>query len=308
MRNNFNTKRIYKVSVGIPALNEENTIGKILDSILSQKQDGWVLNEILVYSDGSKDKTVNEAKKRNKNIVKVREFKKRMGKSYRLNQIFTDFRGDILVLFDADVKIANKKVITDMVDKFKNGDNVMLVGGDSRVFKPKSFFEKAIYTSYYVYFKSRKELRGGNNVFACTGACLALRREFAKEVKIPKDVINDDLYLYLFCKKRGYEFIYAPNARVYYKIASNLMDFLRQMFRSHPEAVNLVYKKYFGDLIDKEYYRPKSFYLRTVIESFIKNPLGTIYMVGLKLLTKPFYPYFSKKYKLEWFTAASTKG
>lgn len=302
------TRKIYRVTVGIPALNEEKTIGKILDSVLTQSQDGWVLDEILVFSDGSTDMTVGEAKKRNKNIVRVKEFRKRMGKSYRLNQIFQRFTSEILVLFDADVKISDKNVITELVNKFRVGKNVMLVGGDSRVFGPKSFFEKAIYTSYYVYFKSREQIRGGNNVFACTGACLALRRKFAKEIKTPTEIFGDDLYLYLSCKKRGYEFRYAPKARVYYKMAANTRDFLKQMFRSHPEAVNLVYKRYFGGLVDKEYYRPLLFYIKAVVEVFFKNPLGTIYMILLKLLTKPFYFYFARKYKLSWFTAVSTKG
>jgi cellulose synthase/poly-beta-1,6-N-acetylglucosamine synthase-like glycosyltransferase len=308
MKINSKSKKVYKVSVGIPALNEGKTIGKILDSVLNQNQEGWVMKEILVYSDGSVDGTVNEAKKRDKKIVKVKEFVKRMGKSYRLNQIFREFAGDILVLFDADVKIADKSVITNLVNKFKISDDVMLVGGDSRVFPPTNFFEKAIYTSYYVYYKSREKIKGGDNAFACTGACYALKRVFAKEIIIPKEVLSDDLYVYLSCIKAGYKFKYASKSKVYYKMAANLKDFLRQMFRSHPEAVNLVYKKYFGDLIDEEYYRPRLFYLRAVLESFIKNPLGTIYMIGIKLLAKPFYPIFSKKYKLEWFTALSTKG
>jgi hypothetical protein len=108
--------------------------------------------------------------------------------------------------------------------------------------------------------------------------------------------------------KGGYRFKYAQRAKVYYKIAANLKDFLRQMFRSYPEAVNLVYKKYFGDLIDKEYFRPKTFYFKAVLEIFIKNPLGTLYMIVLKILAKPFYFYYSRNYRLSWFTAVSTKG
>lgn len=301
-------KKIFKVSVGIAALNEEKSIGEVLDSILSQNQTGWFLNEVLVYSDGSRDKTASEAGKRNKDLVKAIAFKERKGKSFRLNQIFRKFKGDFLVLFDADVKIADRNVISNLIKEFNKGDNIMLVGGDSRVFPPTNFFEKAIYTSYYVYFKSREELRGGNNVFACTGACIALKKEFAKKIKIPRGIINDDTYLYFTCIKSGHVFKYAAEARVYYKMAANLNDFLRQMFRSQPEAVKLVYKKYFGDLINKEYYRPPLFYLKAIFEIFIKNPLGTLYMIGLKVLTIPFYPYFSRKYKLSWFTAVTTKG
>lgn len=301
-------KDIYKVSIGISALNEDETIGEILDTILCQNQNGWILTEILVYSDGSTDRTVLEAKKRNKFIVKVKAFEDRKGKSFRLNQIFNAFKGDILVIFDADIKISNKDVITNLVNRFRNEGDVVLVGGNSRVFSPSNFFERAIYTSYYVYFKSREELRGGDNVFGCTGACIALRRDFAKRIRIPKGIINEDTYLYFSCLRSGYKFKYAPKAIVYYKIAANLKDFLRQIFRSSPEVVNLLYKKYFGELIQREYFRPKTFYLKAISEIFFKNPLGTLYMISLKILTKPFYFYFSRNYKLSWYTAVSTKG
>ncbi len=300
-------KKNFRVSVAIPAFNEEKTIGQVLDSIFSQSQVGWVLSEILVYSDGSKDKTVVEVKKIKRRLIKVKDFKQRKGKSFRLNQIFKAFKGDILVLFDADIKIKGKNVITSIVKEFEKDDEVMLVGGDSRVFHPTNFFERAIYTSYYVYYKSREKLKEGNNVFACTGACLALRKSFAKRLVIPKEVFSDDLYLYLICIKKGYKFRYAPRAKVYYKMASNLRDFLRQMFRSHPEAISLVYKKYFGDLVDKEFNRPRLFYLKTVTEIFVKNPLGTMYMIAIKLFAKPFYFFLAKKYRLSWFTALSTK-
>jgi cellulose synthase/poly-beta-1,6-N-acetylglucosamine synthase-like glycosyltransferase len=301
------SKVIYKVSVGIAALNEEKSIGVVLDSVIFQKRSGWVLDEVLVYSDGSTDGTVSEVNKRGGRFVKVWDCKERKGKPFRCNQILKDFKGDVLIIFDADIKIVGKNVITSIVDEFRKDSEVMLVGGNSRVYPPKNFFERAIQTSYYVYFKSREELKGGNNAFGCTGACIALRKVFAKEIKIPEWVISEDVFLYFSCLKAGYKFKYVPRAKVLYKTAGNLKDFIKQMFRSSPEAVNLQYKKYFGDLVDKEYSRPKLFYLKAISEAFIKNPLGTIYMIVLKLLAKPFYFYFSKKYKLSWYTADSTK-
>jgi len=301
-------KKTFKISIGISALNEEKTIGKVLDSVLAQIEDGWIFGEILVYSDGSKDKTVIEARKRDKKLVKVKEFRERKGKPFRCNQMLKAFKGDILIIFDADIKIVGRNVITNLVDKFRNGRDVMLVGGNSRVYPPKSFFDKAVQTSYYVYFKSREKLRDGNNAFACTGACLALRKEFAKKIVIPGWVISEDVFFYFSCLKMGYKFRYSPNAKVLYKAAGDLKDFMRQMFRSSPEAVNIHYKMHFGDLVTREYFRPKLFYIKCVLEIFFKNPVGTLYMMILKILAKPFYFFFSRNYKLSWYTADSTKG
>jgi cellulose synthase/poly-beta-1,6-N-acetylglucosamine synthase-like glycosyltransferase len=302
------SKKTYKVSVGIAALNEEKSIGAVLDSILSQKQNDWVLNEVLVYSDGSTDKTVFEARERDTNLVKTMDFKERKGKPFRCNQMLKVFKGDILVIFDADIEIVGKNVITNLIDKFRESSDIMLVGGNSRVYPPRNFFERAIQTSYHVYFKSREELKGGDNAFGCTGACVALRKEFAKDIQIPKWVISEDVYFYFSCLKAGYKFKYAPRAKVLYKTAGNLKDFMKQMFRSSSEAVNLRFKNHFGDLVNREYSRPKLFYIKSVLEVFLKNPLGSLYMMILKVLAKPFYFYFSKRYKLSWYTADSTKG
>ena len=300
-------KKHFEISVGISAFNEEGTIGTVIDSILEQKQNGWKLKEVLVYSDGSNDKTCDIAKDKSKLFVKVFDFNTRKGKTYRLNQILKKFRGDILIIFDADIGISDRYVISNMIEEFKKDKNVKLVGGNSRNYQPKSFFENAISSSYYVYFKSRDEIKGGNNVYACTGACLSLARDFAKRLVIPKDVINDDTFFYFSCITMGFKFRYAKKAIVYFRLASNIKDFLRQMFRNHPEAINAKYKKYFGDLIDKEYKRSRTFYLKKILEAFTNNPTGTLFMVLLKICMKPFYPYFSKNYKLSWFTAKSTK-
>jgi cellulose synthase/poly-beta-1,6-N-acetylglucosamine synthase-like glycosyltransferase len=300
-------EKIFRVSVGISAFNEEGNIKNVLEDILSQKQNNWELSEILLQCDGCKDNTAQVAQSINVNLIKVSEHKQRKGVIFRVNQVLKSFSGDILVLFDADVRLKDRNVINYLIEKFINNSDVMLVGGNSKNYPPKSFFQKAIYTSYEVYYKSREEIKGGHNVFGCTGACLALREEFAKRVIVPIDVVSEDTFFYFSCLSLGYKFRLAKRAVVYFKLAGNLKDFLKQVFRSHPESVSIIYKKYFGDLIDKEYKRPLGFYLKTILQIFLKNPIGTTYMILLKIFCKPFYSFFSKKYKLEWFTAVSTK-
>ena len=50
------------VTVALSAYNEEKNIKSFLESVLSQREESYVLKEIWVYSDVSTDKTVEIAK------------------------------------------------------------------------------------------------------------------------------------------------------------------------------------------------------------------------------------------------------
>jgi glycosyltransferase involved in cell wall biosynthesis len=299
-------QRKYQVSIAISALNEERNIGNVLKEIISQHQSAWNLKEILVYCDGCSDSTFEKATKVKSKKVKVIEGRRQKGKVARVNQAMREFTGDILVIFDADIKLGNANVISALVSQFKKDSDVMFVSGNSKVFPPKTFFERVIYTSYLVYYDARERLKNGHNVFGCSGACIALRRKFAKKVRIPS-VINEDTYLYFSCLSMGYKFRHAKKALVFYQLAGNLKDFTKQIFRTHPEAITQSYQKYFGNLIKKEYKRPLGFYFKSILKVFLKDPVGTILMILIKLFCLPLFPFVSKNYKLEWYVAESTK-
>jgi dTDP-4-amino-4,6-dideoxygalactose transaminase len=293
------------VTVGISAYNEEKNIQHILRDILNQNQDSWTLKEILVYCDGCSDDTKKKADALHSPLIKAVDDHKRKGKVGRVNQLFNDAKGDIVLIFDADLKLAHNQVISEVVNSFDDED-VQVVGGNTRPFKPNTFFEKAVYSTFQVFEESRKAMKGGNNIFGCNGGCIAVRNSFAQSINIP-NVINEDDFIYFSCISRGYTFKHAPNAIVYYKLPKTLKDYLKQSFRSDPQAVTLNFSQYFGDLVDQEYHRPLSFYLKTVLKVLTKNPIGVAYIIAIKALCVPFYPLISKQYKLEWYTAASTK-
>ena len=51
------------ITIAICALNEEANIGKLLDSIMIQEEEGYKLEKILVISDGLTDRKVEIEKK-----------------------------------------------------------------------------------------------------------------------------------------------------------------------------------------------------------------------------------------------------
>ena len=293
-----------RISLGIIAYNEENNIKKVLKNILSQRQTGWQLSEILVYCDGCTDKTILKIQEIKSDFITIIDDPIRRGKTYRLSQLFKKFSGDLLVMYDADIEIEDHNVTTTLIQAFKDR-GVMLVGGNSMPFTPITFFEKAVYTTFEVFYKSRKYIKGGNNVFGCTGSILAIRKNLARAIKLPK-IFNEDVFIYLYCIKNNYKFKYVDEARVFYKLPTNIFDYVKQIFRSDPRAATFELKKYFGNKVEEEFYRPKRFYIKSIFESFLKNPIGLSLVVAINIVCKLLVPVVTKKYKLEWFTAQST--
>jgi glycosyltransferase involved in cell wall biosynthesis len=295
-----------KVSVGIAAYNEEKNISKLLKSILQQNTDNWLLHEIVIACDGCTDNTIAEIKKIKNSKIKIISDKNRKGKVYRLNQIIKSFTGDILLTVDADISLMSNNNFKIIISKFLESSKIMLVGANSRPHSPKTFFEKAVNSTINVYLKKRESVNNGNNMLASTGACLALRKKFAKEIKLDT-LINEDDYIYLKCIKLGYTFAYAKDALVLYKLPSNLYDYVRQFMRSNPTSVSVMYNEKFGDIIKKEYNHSFILYIRFIFEEFLKNPIGIIYISLIRLIIQPFIPTITKKYNLNWYTAKSTK-
>ncbi|HUD19856.1 MAG TPA: glycosyltransferase [Patescibacteria group bacterium] len=296
------TKR--NVSVGISAYNEENTIKEVLEGILAQQQEGWKLTEIRLYCDGCTDETAAIARSVKNKRITVIDDKKRKGKTSRLNELFRAFKGDILVMFDGDIELMNHEVITNLIAPFAQ-KLVMLVGGNSSPFPPKTFVEKAVNTTFEIFYASRKEVRGGNNIFGCTGSIWAVRRSFAKMNPFPK-IISEDAYLYLLCIKQGFQFRYVDTAKVYYQLPKTFRDYLKQIIRSNPGAVDSELHAYFGDLATRELTRPSSFYISQVFRQFLKNPLGTGIIVFMNAIVLPLNSFIWKIYRLDWFTAPTT--
>ena len=96
-----------KISVVIPALNEEDGIGKTLDMINRDyfKKKGWDL-EILVVDGNSTDKTRDVAKKKGARVII--EPRKGYGRAYKTG--LKEVKGDIIVTGDADATYPFDKI------------------------------------------------------------------------------------------------------------------------------------------------------------------------------------------------------
>src|SRR3989338_3111290 len=87
------------VTVMLPAYNEEQAIGKVIDDIHRAMKDTQYRYEILVVDDHSEDRTVEIAQAKNARVVK-RVFRGGSGASRRTGILAAE--GEIIVMLDAD--------------------------------------------------------------------------------------------------------------------------------------------------------------------------------------------------------------
>lgn len=294
------------VSIGICAYNEEKNIQNILNDILSQKTSNFILKEIIVHCDNCTDRTIEKINALKKKVVTTIISTKRQGKSGGLKKIIKKCKGEVLIVFDADEKLGDRNVIKNIISKFQENKHLTLVGANTRPFSPITFFERVVYTTFMVFEESR-QLRGGKNPFSFTGGGMAIKSKYIKSINFSEKALNEDDFIYFSSVRDNKEFAYAKDAKIFYKMPKSLPDYLKQCFRSNPQAININYTKLFGDIVAKEYHRPLPFYIKSVFKSFKKYPTETVYAALINFAILPLYQFISNKYKLEWYTAESTK-
>jgi glycosyltransferase involved in cell wall biosynthesis len=223
-------KKMFTVTIGIPAHNEEKNIDKLLKSLLRQKTNNFTLEKIIVYSDASTDNT-EKIVSSFKNKVKLLSGKKQIGQLQGINTILKNSSSDIVVLIDADVAVKKNTVISKLVEPFYENNKIGLVGGNRKVFKAKTFIEEAIHTSIRAYDNIAFDLKNGNNPYNCHGCVLALSKNFYQNIELPKQIFSGDTFLYFSCLNKKMLFKFAPEAEVYVYTANNLRDTLLQYKR-----------------------------------------------------------------------------
>src|ERR1035437_9926602 len=148
--------KLLKLSVGIPAYNEEQNIGYLINSILKQTQNAYVLEKIIVISDGSTDSTdltVHEIVNNDKRVLLVAD-KKRKGKAQRLNELFIMNKSDILIILDADIVLSKKNDLEEVMKIFRD-HKIAIVGINMQAIDSKKFLGRIINTWEKVWYEVR---------------------------------------------------------------------------------------------------------------------------------------------------------
>ncbi len=274
-----NNKRV-KVSIGIPAYNEEGNILVLLKSLKNQIEKDISIKEILIFTDGSTDNTIKLIRSFGDKRIKLTEGRERKGQQYRQNQILRIFKGDVIVILEADILPASKFTINNLVKPFKNytEKSFDMVIGSPIVIEPSGFFEKILSFGYKMKFDIFSEWKSGKNVYTCGGHSMkALSRRFADKLTWPNNV-PEDAYTYLSLKNMGYDLYRKPTANAYMRNVTNISDRLKQT-RKFIGGRKSLYGYFSKELVEREYNIPRSLIVKHLIIKFLAHPFMTIFYV-----------------------------
>ncbi|RMD67093.1 glycosyltransferase family 2 protein [Candidatus Pacearchaeota archaeon] len=237
-----NRKGLPKVSVIIPAYNEEEHIAETIEHVLKLDYPRAKL-EVIVVDDGSKDRTYEVAKRFVKKGVKV--FRKRNGgKGGAVNFGIKIASGDVVATLDAD-SFPERKALLKMLPYFED-KRVMAVTPAMLIHRPKNFIEKIQYAEYLFGVFLRKVLAFVNAIHVTPGPFSLFRREFfEKHGLFDEKNITEDTEIALRMQKHHYKIENALDARVTTVGPSKFRNLVRQRLRWYTGFVNnsLKYKE-----------------------------------------------------------------
>ncbi len=190
----------HKLSLIVPAFNEERTIESVLNRIFEFVPD---VHEVLVIDDASVDRTLElsrEYGKRNSR-VKVLRHKTNLGKTAALQTGLAACTGSIVVVQDADLEY-DPREISDLIAPIREGAADVCLGSRFMV-------RRAGRVLYFRHFLANKFVTFVNNV--CTDLNLtdvetgykASRAEIAKNMIIESSGFGFEIEFVAKCKKIG---------------------------------------------------------------------------------------------------------
>jgi biofilm PGA synthesis N-glycosyltransferase PgaC len=217
-----------KITIGICAYNEEMNIGKLLHNILYE-QALPSESEILVVCSGCTDNTVKIARKYAKkdNRINTLVEKERNGKASAVNRILSSAKGDIILFISADT-LPNRGCFQKLVSKLNDQTVGIVCGKPVPINNAKSLVGKMVQLLWRFHDRVFNDLndvgllRHASEVFC-------IRKGIAG--MIPFGTVNDDAYLALTAKEKGWIIQYEPEATVSICGPQSILDYLRQRRR-----------------------------------------------------------------------------
>lgn len=244
----LNTSRTYNprmsdcvpFSIGICAYNEADNIGRAIESVMSQKFDGFSLEKVVVVSSNSTDGTddiVGELMGKYDRLELISQ-EERRGKNHAINA-FLDSKGtEIVIIMNADNILPDEDCLQHLLEPFRD-PKVGIVGGH-----PIALNKGDTVAS----FASKFEWMVHHQVALITpkiGELIAYRDI---GYRLPTDTQNDEELMRMKIEAAGYRPAYAPEAKVLIRGPETKEDFIKQRVRTNIGQCHLER--------DPDYYNP----------------------------------------------------
>lgn len=274
--------KVWSVTVGIPAYNEEANIGYLLQDVLKQKTEGFVLEKIIVVSDGSTDQTASLVRAVSDTRIVLIDDGERHGQAMRQNNIIARTDTDILVLLNADILLRDEHYLSLLIAPLLTGQ-ADFVAGNTDAITPQNFFEQILWVSDRWKRHMTERWREGNNVYTCKGTARAFSRVYYRQILFPKSV-GEDAYSYFFGVTHHFRYQYVPGALAWMKLPDFFRDHMKQSHRFRQSRKALAAR--FGEqFIHAQYQIPYRQLFESSLVFFFKYPLAFMGYVMVYALT-----------------------
>ncbi len=218
----FRIPEKFRISVGVMAYNEEKNIAKCLQALENQVVTSGEIEEIIVVSSGSTDRTneiVREFEKRNPRIKLIVQ-KMREGKASAINVFLKHARGDICVIESADT-VTEPDTIENLIRPFKDARIGMTGAHPIPTNSVRGFIGFCVHKLWRLHHLMALDQP------KC-GEMVAFRNIFTR---IPSYTAVDEAAIEAMVREVGLELAYCPHAIVHNKGPENIRDFLKQRIR-----------------------------------------------------------------------------
>lgn len=284
-----------KVTVGIPAYNEEQNIVNLLQSLEEQRS---LISEVIV-SDDSSDGTpglVRDFARRSSLGITLFHHDSRRGAAAAWNEIFQQAASNTIVLYDADT-IPHPSCTEQLASRI-SGNTAMCASNSQPVQAVGIAGRASVFISNWL----RSVRRAGLSQYTVMGRALAIDSAAAKKIQVPTDMIAIDLYLQCKVLEMGLGIVYNDYAVVYFKPAGSMHDMASQVIR----AVN-GHSQIKGLMDPLHITLPPHVAIAQAMKNATTDPLGAIStVIGYSLV-----PYYRSRLEnadsAKWHTADSSK-
>ena len=247
----WNYKSQPKVSILVPAFNEEK---KIKFTIESLKKVDYQNMEIIIINDGSRDDTSKVASGciRGDSRFRFIDRKNNLGKAASLNEGISHATGEFIATIDADSVIEKRmfhKVLPYFEDKTVGAVTVSVL-----VKNPKTFLHKVFELEYIIGLSLfLKAFSLFDAVYVTPGPFSVYRRSVLQEIKgFDPDSITEDLEIAYRIQKKHYRIENCLDAKVYTIVPPTFSNIYSQRKRWYSGGI-LTLKKHKDMILNSKY-------------------------------------------------------
>lgn len=242
-----------KVSVILPAHNQEKIITKVLRSVLRLSYPKDKL-EVIAVNDASTDNTGKEMRKiKDRRLKIIDRYPGFTGKAAAVNEGIKYATGELIGVLDGDDPSTSKCALKLMTPYFQD-QNLGAVMGAIKVWKPKKLLEKLQWFEYIFVSVMRRLLASLNALYVTPGGAFSLYRKSVldKVGLFDETNLTEDLEMAMRLQNKGYKIKLELDCSNHTKVPDTLHGFHRQRVRWYRGWLSTVYK-YRNMIFNKKY-------------------------------------------------------